>query len=475
MSCLKFPSQGDCEKSPQINSSMQGECFDMDDEYPESLDTMFLEPEVNVGSASSDCNAIARRTNESHKYLEDQAEEQDSEEQCSEEQDSEEQCLEEHESEYQYSEEQDSEGKEDFVNVTHEDFPQNCLSTWYPSIHLPSAPPLLKADEYENRISATMDTEPPEWIPDSSTSICMQCWAPFKPLIRCRHHCRFCGGIFCGPCTARRCLLPVKFRVRDPQRVCDRCNAKLEPLQRFLRNRVSNAVQIAPHDVTDWTCMRGWLNMPLGMSMEDEIYKSTNVLRSYCEIGRLNRERSIHQSILKGAIGLAVLTVAKAGMFLTYKVGTGLVIARKANGSWSAPSAIVSFGLGWGPQMGGELTDFVIVLRNYKAVKAFSGRIHLSFGAGISAAAGFFGRAAEADIRAGNAGFAACYTYSSSKGAFIGLSLEGNIVTTRTDTNLRFYGDPSLKPIDILLGSVERPRAAAALYSALDDLSSNMS
>jgi len=263
--------------------------------------------------------------------------------------------------------------------------------------------------------------------------------------------------------------------VRDPQRVCDRCNAKLEPLQRFLRSRVSNAVQIAPHDVTDWTCMRGWLNMPLGMSMEDEIYKSTNVLRSYCEIGRLNRERSIPQSILKGAIGLAILTVAKAGMFLTYKVGTGLVIARKANGSWSAPSAIVSFGLGWGPQMGGELTDFVIVLRNYKAVKAFSGRIHLSFGAGISAAAGFFGRAAEADIRAGNAGFAACYTYSSSKGAFIGLSLEGNIVTTRTDTNLRFYGDPSLKPIDILLGPVERPRAAAALYSALDDLFSNMS
>ena len=62
-----------------------------------------------------------------------------------------------------------------------------------------------------------------------------------------------------------------------------------------------------------------------------------------------------------------------------------------------------------------------------------------------------------------------------SAGAFIGLSLEGNIVSTRADTNLRFYGEPNLKPIDILLGYVESPRVAAPLYTALDDLFSNMS
>jgi len=58
MSSLKFPSQGYCEKLPQISNNMQGECFDMDDEYRESLDTMFLKPEVNVGSASSDCSVV---------------------------------------------------------------------------------------------------------------------------------------------------------------------------------------------------------------------------------------------------------------------------------------------------------------------------------------------------------------------------------------------------------------------------------
>jgi len=68
-------------------------------------------------------------------------------------------------------------------------------------------------------------------------------------------------------------------------------------------------------------------------------------------------------------------------------------------------------------QAGGELTDFIIVLRTTDAVKTFSGNIHLSVGAGLSAAVGIVGRAAEADVRAGDGGYAACYTYSCSKGA----------------------------------------------------------
>ncbi|KAG6496657.1 hypothetical protein ZIOFF_044527 [Zingiber officinale] len=69
-------------------------------------------------------------------------------------------------------------------------------------------------------------------------------------------------------------------------------------------------------------------------------------------------------------------------------------------------------------EAGGELTDCIIVLRNEAAIKTFSSNGHLSIGAGLSAAAGIFGRAAEADIRAGDGGIAACYTYSCSKCAF---------------------------------------------------------
>lgn len=70
------------------------------------------------------------------------------------------------------------------------------------------------------------------------------------------------------------------------------------------------------------------------------------------QIGLLNPEKSIPQAVLNGANGLAILTVAKAGVLMTYKVGTGLVVVRRSDGSWSAPSAVLSLGLGWGAQVG---------------------------------------------------------------------------------------------------------------------------
>lgn len=65
----------------------------------------------------------------------------------------------------------------------------------------------------------------------------------------------------------------------------------------------------------------------------------------------MNPERSIPSAVLKGARGLAILTVVKAGVLVAYKLGTGLVVARRSDGSWSAPSAIFSAGLGWGAQV----------------------------------------------------------------------------------------------------------------------------
>ncbi|KAG6470684.1 hypothetical protein ZIOFF_071761 [Zingiber officinale] len=359
------------------------------------------------------------------------------------------------------------------------------------SVCVPSAPPFdveaINCDTFKDMLEA----DPPEWIPDSYSRVCMQCDSPFTVITRGRHHCRFCGCIFCRECTKGRCLLPVKFRERNPQRVCDSCYDRLDPLQSILIVSNSNSVQSAKHDVTDWTCMRGWLNFPVGMSMEYEIYKATNTLRSYfwecgyhaphinilpsMQVARLDPEKSIPWVILKGAKGLAILTVIKAGALLTYKVGTGLVVSRRVDGSWSAPSAILSIGLGWGAQMGGELTDFIIVLHGSRTVKAFSSNMHVSVGAGLSAAAGPVGRVFEADVRASSKGSGMCYTYSCSKGAFVGVSLESNFVATRTETNLRFYGDPYLTTNDILFGTVKRPTAAEPLYLALNGLYSKLS
>lgn len=59
-------------------------------------------------------------------------------------------------------------------------------------------------------------------------------------------------------------------------------------------------------------------------------------------------------------------------------------------------------------------------------------------------------------------------------GAFAGVSLEGNIVATRMDTNLRFYGSSYLTTSDILLGMVDKPEAAEPLYVSLQDLYSSL-
>ncbi|KAJ3692107.1 hypothetical protein LUZ60_012457 [Juncus effusus] len=319
---------------------------------------------------------------------------------------------------------------------------------------------------FENSI---LESEPVKWLPDSVSINCMLCSAKFHPIICPRHHCRFCGGIFCGDCSRTRSLLPHKFRVSEPQRVCDVCGVRLEGVQRYLMGRVSRAAQETVNDVTDLTTLRSWMNFPWGRGMEYEIYKAANSLRSYCKVGRLKGEKSIPESILKQAKGLAIITVANVGMMVTYKIGTGLVVARREDGSWSPPSAVSTFGLGWGPQAGGEITDYIIVLRNKEAVKTFCGTAHLSFGAGLGAAVGAAGRVAEADLRAGDGGYAACYTYSCSKGAFVGCAFNGSIITTRQTENSRFYGAP-IKASEILLGSTPSPPAANILYQALTNL-----
>ncbi|KAJ1691023.1 hypothetical protein LUZ63_015178 [Rhynchospora breviuscula] len=314
-----------------------------------------------------------------------------------------------------------------------------------------------------------LETEPVRWLPDSVSTSCMLCSAKFHPIICSRHHCRFCGGLFCSDCSKGRSLLPPKFRATEPQRVCDVCCVRLEGVQPYLMGQVSRASQPLIHDLTDLSTLRSWLNFPWARTMEYEIYKAANSIRSYCKVGKLKPEKSIPESILKQAKGLAIITVANVGMMVTYKIGTGLVVARREDGSWSAPSAISTFGLGWGAQAGGEITDYIIVLRNKEAIRTFCGSAHMSVGAGVSAAAGSVGRAAEADLRAGDGGYAACYTYSCSKGAFVGCALNGSMVTTRSSENARFYG-MQMKASDILLGSVPRPQAAAILYQALSNL-----
>jgi SH3 domain-containing YSC84-like protein 1 len=172
-------------------------------------------------------------------------------------------------------------------------------------------------------------------------------------------------------------------------------------------------------------------------------------------------EKAIPRDVLRHAKGLAIMTVVKAGFIFSGKGGKGVVVARTGHG-WSGPSFIATGGAGWGAQIGAEVTDFVFVLNNNAAVRAFSRGGNVTLGADASVAAGPVGRAAEAGV----APTAAIYTYSRSKGLFAGISLEGAVIATQKDENAKYYGRP-VSAADILNGRVSPPAGAARLRAAL--------
>lgn len=84
-------------------------------------------------------------------------------------------------------------------------------------------------------IEAARDTLPsnageiavsPVWVPNAEASACGLCSSSFG-VFRRRHHCRNCGGLVCGKCSASRRLLP-HIHPESRLRVCDRCDARLE-------------------------------------------------------------------------------------------------------------------------------------------------------------------------------------------------------------------------------------------------------
>ena len=118
---------------------------------------------------------------------------------------------------------------------------------------------------------------------------------------------------------------------------------------------------------------------------------------------------------LNSVTGLAVFQVLKAGFVFSGKAGSGLVIARLPDGSWSAPSCIATGGVGWGLQVGADITDFVVVLNSEDAVRAFSMGGNVTVGGNISAAAGPIGTGGS--VQASLAHPAPMFSYSKSKGA----------------------------------------------------------
>jgi len=204
-----------------------------------------------------------------------------------------------------------------------------------------------------------------------------------------------------------------------------------------------------------------------GFSLPGEAEKAAKILATFLAdpdhpASALN---SIPKVVLQRARGLAVFQVLKAGFVFSGKAGSGLVISRLPDGSWSAPSCIATGGVGWGLQIGADITDFVIVLNSEDAVRAFSLGGNLTIGGNISATAGPIGTGGS--VQASLAHPAPMFSYSKSKGLFAGLSLEGTALIERKDAIKDFYGS-AIPARDILGGRVPPPEVASRLYEIIE-------
>ena len=174
----------------------------------------------------------------------------------------------------------------------------------------------------------------------------------------------------------------------------------------------------------------------------------------------------IPPEVLRNAKGLAIITVLKAGFLFSARAGSGVVVARLPDGSWSPPSAVVTAGVGMGGQVGAELTDFVFILNTKSAVESFAQMGSVTLGTNLSIAAGPLGRNAEASGTASLKSVSAIFAYSKTKGLFAGVSLEGSAIVERRDANKKFYGQ-KCKARNILSGHIEAPPVCEPLMRVL--------
>lgn len=196
--------------------------------------------------------------------------------------------------------------------------------------------------------------------------------------------------------------------------------------------------------------------------------KAAKVLASFVKPNQmLGVDQVIPPEILQNAKGLAVITVLKAGFLFSGRAGSGVIVARLPDGTWSPPSAIVTAGAGAGGQVGIELTDFVFILNTREAVESFAQAGSITFGGNISVAAGPLGRNAEAGGTASLKSAAAIFAYSKTKGLFAGVSVEGSAIVERREANRKFYGN-NCKAKQILSGRVDAPPECDYLFRVLN-------
>jgi SH3 domain-containing YSC84-like protein 1 len=161
-------------------------------------------------------------------------------------------------------------------------------------------------------------------------------------------------------------------------------------------------------------------------------------------------------------------SVVKAAFVIGGSYGRGAMTCRSGEhftGPWSAPSMMALEGGSIGFQIGGQATDFVLLVMNPRGARAIL-KSKVKLGADASVAGGPKGRTANASTDATLR--AEVLSYSRARGLFAGISLEGSTVRPDDDANERVYGKNVAADDIIFKGAVAVPPPAQQLISYLN-------
>lgn len=197
---------------------------------------------------------------------------------------------------------------------------------------------------------------------------------------------------------------------------------------------------------------------------EDRLKNCGTVLKEVLDV-----PDDIPQGLLDKADCVVVYpSVLKAAFIVGASYGRGAMTCRKGDdfrGPWGAPTMMALEGGSFGLQIGGQATDFVLLVMNESGARGIlAGKVKL--GGDASVAAGPVGRdaSAETDVTVRSE----ILSYSRARGLFAGVSLEGSTIRPDNDANQQIYRQKLPARDIVLLARVAVPESARRLISALD-------
>lgn len=212
-------------------------------------------------------------------------------------------------------------------------------------------------------------------------------------------------------------------------------------------------------------------------TVDRECLKAAHILHSFTGLpdagsaagdkGKPRKEK-IPAEVLENCKGLAIFTTIRAGMWSNSLTGgSGVVVARRADGSWSPPSSFLVTILGAGFMFGLDMHDCVCVLNTQEQVDAFTSP-RLSLGGGATVAVGPVG--GSTDLGSQRDTKLPIWSYVKSRGLWAGVHIDGTVMVSRADANATFYGENGVTAKDILRGDREWPEGGKPLVEVLKAL-----